>query len=83
MASQREMGRAIQSDINDANKRLKTALTVSPALASKLASIVLHTEEMLSVKGHFFDKVALEAACRDPEVKAWMKALGPLVPVKR
>ena len=59
------------------------ALTLSPSLASKLASVVVHADEMLSPKGHHFDKAALLTACQDEEVQAWLKALGPLAPVKR
>jgi len=58
-------------------------LTISITLASKLASVVVHADEMLSSDGHTVDKTALEQACRDPEVKAWIKRLGPLAPVKR
>ena len=58
--------------------------TISSGLASKLASVVVHADEMCDVKaGHFFDQIALTQACRDPEVKAWIKSLGVLAPVKR
>jgi len=56
---------------------------ISPALASKLASVVVHADEMLSPMGHGFDRTALEGALRDPEIVAWIKSLGPLAPVKR
>lgn len=60
-------------------------LTPSPALLSKLGSIMVHAEEMLSPDGHSFDRTALESATNDPEVVAWreqMDAMG-LIPVKR
>ena len=59
------------------------ALTLSPSLAAKLAAIVVHADEMLSPDGHEFDKFALQQALADPEVVAWIKACGPLAPVKR
>jgi hypothetical protein len=58
-------------------------MEINDSLASKLASVVVHADEMLSPMGHGFDKTALEQACRDPEVKAWIESLGPLAPVKR
>jgi hypothetical protein len=60
-----------------------TDLKISVALASKLASVVIHAEELFGPGGHHFDKTALEQAYRDPEVQAWIKSLGPLAPVKR
>lgn len=56
---------------------------ISASLVSKLASVVVHADEMLSPSGHHFDKTALQQACRDPEVQAWLDSLGPLAPVKR
>lgn len=55
----------------------------SLSLLSKLGSIIIHTDEFLSSKGHQFDKVALEQLIADAEVQQWLKAMGPLVPVKR
>ena len=62
---------------------MKAALTLSPALASKIASAVIHAEEMISPSSHFFDRRALESVINDPEVRTWIKALGPLAPQKR
>jgi hypothetical protein len=59
------------------------AFTLTAALASKLASVVVHADEMMSPAGHGFDKVALERAVHDPDVQAWIKSLGPLAPLKR
>jgi hypothetical protein len=75
--------RSVAASIRREQKRTKDALTLSPALASKLASVVVHAEEMFSTHGHYFDKLALEQALGDPEVLAWLKALGPLAPEKR
>lgn len=49
----------------------------------KLASIAAHVEEMLSAKGHAYDRIALQQLLDDAEVKSWMKQMGPYVPVKR
>jgi len=61
---------------------------VSATLAAKLASVVVHADELLdsiitSPAAVEFDKVALATACRDPEVQAWLKSLGALAPQKR
>lgn len=47
-------------------------LAPSPQLLCKLGSIVGHVEELLSPKGHEFDRHALDALLRDPEVVTWM-----------
>jgi hypothetical protein len=56
---------------------------LSLSLAIKLGSIAVHADEMLSPKGHHFDKVALEGLVQDVEVIAWVKKMGALLPVKR
>ena len=55
------------------------------SLLCKLGSIAVHVEEMLSVKGHAFDKHALDTALGDPEVKEWLAAMDKLsmLPRKR
>jgi len=60
-------------------------LKPSPSLLSKLGSITVHVEEMLSNKGHEFDLSALKSVLNDVEVKAWLKSMQDmaLVPVKR
>lgn len=58
-------------------------LKPSVALLSKLGSIAVHTQEMLSMKGHGFDRVAILGLLDDPEVKEWVKAMGVYMPVKR
>jgi len=54
-------------------------------LISKIASIIVHVEEMLSPKGHDYDKIALEQLLKDPEVVAWLQDLRKqaLIPEKR
>ena len=59
------------------------AFQLDAALASKIASVIVHADEMFSEDGHYFDKIALQQAVSDPEIKAWIKSLGPLAPLKR
>ena len=47
-----------------------------------LGSIAVHAEELLSPTGHRFDIDALRS-CFTPEVRSWIKAMGPFMPVKR
>lgn len=60
-------------------------LKPSPTLLIKLGSMVVHYEEMLSRKGHEFDKHALDTLVNDEEVKAWFSAMNKMafLPVKR
>lgn len=54
-------------------------------LMIKLGSMVVHYEEMLSRKGHEFDKHALDTLTSDPEVVEWFGAMNKsaYLPVKR
>ena len=61
------------------NDPLKPPLT----LLCKVASIVVHAEELISPKGHIFDHEAFKTAFQDKEVQDWLKAMGPFVPAKR
>lgn len=58
-------------------------LVLSPSLAAKLAAVVVHSAEMISPKGHAFDRLALQSALDDPEVADWLRRCGPLAPVRR
>lgn len=59
-------------------------MTIGAALASKLASVVVHADELFGPDGRVgFDDRALMQAVHDPEVQEWVKSLGPLAPVKR
>ena len=60
---------------------LKPLLT----LLVKLGSIVVHTDEFLSLNGHPFDRQALVPLLRDPEVEKWIAAMYKLcfLPQKR
>jgi hypothetical protein len=60
-------------------------LKPSPALLCKLGSIAVHVEEMLSVNGHEFDRIALETLCNDIDVQSWLMDMSKsgMVPVRR
>jgi len=58
-------------------------LKPSLSLLVKLGSIAVHTEELMSPKGHDFDRFALATLLKDAEVVTWIKQMGCLLPVKR
>lgn len=52
--------------------------------AVKLASLVVHCEEMLSPGGHPFDREAIRGIVEDEEIRRWLKSFDPvLLPVLR
>lgn len=55
------------------------------AVLVKLGSIAVHAEELLSPKGHHFDRVALETLFNDPEVRGWLAQMDAMamIPKKR
>lgn len=57
----------------------------STSVLAKLASIVVHVEEMTSDNGHEVDRIALETLLSDPEVQTFIRAGRTLamVPEKR
>ena len=61
------------------------ALKPSVGLLVKLGSLIVHYQEFTSPKGHEFDKDAIDALERDPEVADWINAMerGGFLPVKR
>jgi hypothetical protein len=63
------------------NKLLHPSLS----LLTKLGSIVVHTEEMLSPGGHVFVRAAIDGLLADPELREWLAEMGKnaLLPVKR
>jgi hypothetical protein len=60
-------------------------LKPSPTLLIKLGSMVVHYEEMLSRKGHEFDKHALDTLTNDAEVREWFSSMDKMafLPRKR
>lgn len=58
-------------------------LKPSLGLLVKLGSIAVHCDEMLSPSVHDFDKIAIQQLLNDPDVAAWIKAMGAFMPVKR
>lgn len=64
---------------------MSDVLNPSPALLCKLGSIVVHADELLSPKGHPFDKEALLSLFQDDEVNQWIDGMRTLamIPEKR
>lgn len=60
-------------------------LKPTPALLSKLGSMIIHLEEAMSPSGHVFDINALDSLRGDPEIIEWFKAMDgmAMLPVKR
>jgi hypothetical protein len=58
-------------------------LKPSIAVLVKLGSIAIHAEELTEPGGHAFDKVAMDQLLKDGEVKAWINAMGAMLPLKR
>lgn len=60
-------------------------LKPSIPLLIKLGSVIVHQEELMSKKGHSFDKAALDTVRNDPEVVEWLKQMTDmaLLPMKR
>ena len=60
-------------------------LKPSATLLIKLGSMVVHYEELLSSKGHAFDRLALNTLIADEEVKAWFAEMNKMafLPIKR
>ena len=72
-------------------KKIKPVEKVGPTnpsvlLLIKLGAIAVHVDEMIENKfrpdSFLFDKAALDTVF-DDEVRAWIKAMGPLLPLKR
>lgn len=61
------------------------ALKPSPALLSKLGSIIMHVDEGAGKDGHVFDVLTFQKLLEDAEVRAWLSAMDSmaLLPKKR
>lgn len=55
----------------------------SATLLCKLGSIIVHADEMLSPKGHVFDKAALVGLLKDPEVVEWLGAMDAMAMIPK
>lgn len=55
------------------------------ALLAKIASLVVHADELLSPNGHQFDRDAFTSLIQDQEVREWIDAMTELAlaPKKR
>lgn len=51
----------------------------------KLGSIAVHADELISPKGHEFDKIALMSLLSDPELIRWLEEMDKMafLPKKR
>lgn len=60
-------------------------LKPSVALLIKLGSIAVHVDELLSPKGHEYDKAAIKTLLSDSEVTEWIAKMDKMafLPVKR
>ena len=58
-------------------------LKPSLALLSKLGSIVVHADEIISPGSHSFDVAAIRTLLEDAEVRQWIRDMGVYMPVKR
>lgn len=52
-------------------------------LLVKLGSIVVHADEMTEPGAHHFDTATVRSLMTDPDVRAWVKAMGVYLPRKR
>lgn len=59
--------------------------TLTPTLATKLGSIIVHLDEYTGPKGHPFDLETARKLLEDGEVKQWIATMQSmaLLPVKR
>ena len=65
------------------NRDDKDRLHPTLSLLVKLASIVGHVDEAMSLNGNVEDWSVLEILLKDEEVRRWLREMGPFVPVKR
>jgi hypothetical protein len=78
-----------EAEINElrvtlAKLRAEVAAGIGPlSLVAKLAAVVVHADEATGARGTEADFMALRQVVEDREVQAWLKAIGPLAPVKR
>ena len=63
------------------NKEATISIPIS--LAAKLGSIARHAEELISPKGHAFDRTVLHQLLQDKQVTDWLKQYEALMPVLR
>ena len=69
--------------LNNGDATTNDALKPSLTLLSKLGSIAIHAEEMLSPTGLYVDRISLEGLLQDAEVVSWLKEMKVYLPVKR
>ena len=64
---------------------MKKTLEPSISILSKLGSIAIHAEEMISPNVHEFDLIEMKKLLNDPEIQQWLKEMDEmaLIPKKR
>jgi hypothetical protein len=62
---------------------LDQAAQPSIRLLTTLGNMAVHIEEYFEQGGSRLDRKEVEMALADPDVKAWVQAMGPLLPKKR
>ncbi len=67
----------------EAPQRKRDPLQPTLSLLSKLGSITVHAQELLSPGGHDYDLIALKALLQDREVQEWLREMKVYIPVKR
>jgi hypothetical protein len=72
-----------QSDASQRMADTQNALHPSTELLCKIGSALVHADEAMSPSGHPFDAEEFRQRFNDAEVQAWIKAMGPLLPLKR
>lgn len=55
----------------------------SIVLLCKLGSMIVHADEAFSPDGRRLDQNEFYNLHRQPDVQAWLKAMAPMLPVKR
>lgn len=67
------------------NTPMPSPLKPPTTLLTKLGSIAVHADELLSPEGHDFDRIALQSLLNDAEVRQWLSEMDSfaLLPKKR
>ncbi len=83
LAEQNRAGRSLLRPVVKITVPKADPLTPSPTLLMKLGSLIIHYRELVSADGRFLDKTVIDSLEADPEVIAWIKGMGPMLPVMR
>ena len=64
-------------------EEMSNPLKPTCSVLCKLGSIAVHVQEMLSAKGHHFDKLALESLMQDKELTDWLHDMDKLAMIPK